>query len=264
MSKLLKFRDWLSADEAATYLSGLIDEPVTGTHILQLFHDEWLPAYREGHFQIVRLTPELDSDGRHMQTDVGLFRFKAGETVGVCYALQYPSRLEMLVGEEDMREVFTMRDEEGSFYALFDEAMEQYQPISEDYHFEVDDLDALSFEPADVFRLAQLANTPGTSERPDLRREVECYSDRKLFNLGLDDEPARPQIKAHREHAATQPSRLLAIAALLDLLSDRRLNQSGAIQAILERHPDRRGLGKRTLETIFADARKALSEEARE
>lgn len=260
MSKLLKFRPWLSTEDAATYLSGLIGEQVSESDVIQLFHDEWLPANQEGHYRIVRLTPELDVNGQHMMTEVGLHRFTAGETVGMCFSLQFPCRLEMLSDEDGMREVFTMRDEQGGFYALFDEAREQYQPLMSDD----EDLDLLSFEAADIFRLAQLANTPGTSERPDLRREVECYSDTKLFNLGLDDEPARPQIKAHREHATTQPSRLLAIAALLDLLSDRRLNQSGVIQAILERHPDRRGLGKRTLETIFADARKALSEETQE
>src|SRR5690606_15707566 len=139
----------------------------------------------------------------------------------------------------------------GRFYAVLEEERGDYHPILSEDPDGLFDPDLMSFNPADIFQIAQAANAPGVSKRPVLRREVECLSAVKLFNLMPDEGLIRPQTKARMEPTPAAPSRNLIIAALLDLLSDRRLNQSGVIQEILERHPNKRGLGKRTLESVF-------------
>lgn len=60
-----------------------------------------------------------------------------------------------------------------------------------------------------------------------------------------------------------KPSHLLAIAAMLELLNEpsrAARNQSAIVAEILERHQGKRGLGRRTLEDIFAAANRAFKE----
>lgn len=67
--------------------------------------------------------------------------------------------------------------------------------------------------------------------------------------------------KCSAANAEVKPSHLLAIAAMLELLDEPgrgARNQSAIVSEILERHPRKRGLGKRTLEDIFAAANRAF------
>lgn len=69
--------------------------------------------------------------------------------------------------------------------------------------------------------------------------------------------------KCTATNAEAKPSHLLAIAAMLELLDEpgrAARNQSAIVAEILERYPRKRGLGKRTLEDIFAAANRAFKE----
>lgn len=274
MSKLLKFRYELSCEEAAEYLSELIEEPVSTSAILELYHLGWLPARLLGDFFVVRLVPLLDATGAQ-RSFTGLPVFVIGDRVGFCASPPLPCDYVILAEGEGRREAFALRDEVGGFYAIYDSDLEQTLPafLNDDLELEghrapsvmEDDIalrEELFFEPAEIFSFAQMANAPSPSPRPKLRREVDWSSDTKLFNMSDDGNETRRQIpQAPRDRTMPLPSRALVTAALLDLLSSRRLNQSGVIQEILQRHPNKRGLGKRTLETVFADARKAWNDE---
>lgn len=274
MSKLLKFRYELSSEEAAEYLSKLIEEPVSESDVLQLYHLGWLPANLLGDFVIVRLMPLLDARGAQ-SSFAGLPVFLTGDRVGFCVSPPLPCDYVMLAEGESRREAFALRDEVGGFYAIYDNDLEQTLPAFPSDSPEVEGQyspwaseeamalrEQLFFEPAEIFNFAQMANTPSPSPRPNLRREAEWSSDTKLFNLPSDGKDVRRQNhQAPRDRTSPPQSRALVTAALLDLLSTRRLNQSGVIQEILQRHPNKRGLGKRTLEAAFADARKAWNDE---
>ncbi|UVE47706.1 hypothetical protein KS461_10650 [Pseudomonas chlororaphis] len=69
--------------------------------------------------------------------------------------------------------------------------------------------------------------------------------------------------KCSATNAEAKPSHLLAIAAMLELLGEPSRgarNQSAVVAEILERHPGKRGLGQRNLESIFAAANRASKE----
>lgn len=69
--------------------------------------------------------------------------------------------------------------------------------------------------------------------------------------------------KCPAANAEAKPSHLLAIAAMLELLGEPSRgarNQSAIVAEILERHSRKRGLGKRTLEDIFAAANRAFKD----
>ncbi|MEP9318184.1 hypothetical protein ABKS89_13665 [Pseudomonas sp. LABIM340] len=259
MSKLLKFRDWLSAEEAAMYLAGLIGEQVSARDIAQLHSEEWLPAYREGYYRIVRLEPVQGPNEQQARSDLGLPIFRAAEDVGTCYWLQLPSRLAMLESEDGGREVFTIRDEAGGYYAYFDEDAGEYQPTFPNEH-DPSDCEATIFNPTDVFELSQLANTPGASEKPRQRREIDCLASIRLFNLGGDEEaPAR--MPAKMAEPPQRASSKLLIAALVAMLIEQgpgRTTQELIAEKIEEKYKGVRGLGSKTSTNLFAEAKKAL------
>ncbi|MNZ73632.1 hypothetical protein D3C78_920500 [compost metagenome] len=78
-------------------------------------------------------------------------------------------------------------------------------------------------------------------------------------------EAAERRAEQAEAEAKAKPSHPLTIAALLELLSEPSRsgrNQSAVLAEILERHPSKRGLGKRSLDDIFAAANKAMKDAA--
>jgi len=177
--------------------------------------------------------------------------------------------------QEDADFFFTIADNDAnqSFYFA---AIKNTAPIKWDYT--VNELESLdprrqgnqTFLAPEIYRVAEIANTnsPNTPRDSAPNHKIihnESYVTEIIgmpFPYHAGPRRENSHQSARTESVVEPPSRLLVIDSLLDLLADRRLNQSGVIQAILERHPGKRGLGQRTLETIFAAARKASSKEA--
>lgn len=77
---------------------------------------------------------------------------------------------------------------------------------------------------------------------------------------GVNIAADRLKTKSSAANAEVKPSHLLAIAAMLELLEEPcrgARNQSAVVAEISERHPGKRGLGKRNLEDIFGAANRA-------
>jgi hypothetical protein len=95
-----------------------------------------------------------------------------------------------------------------------------------------------------------------------------ALANRDLVQLGqkLEQEQAiriaaEQQLRTE-DKSIPKPSHYLAIAAMLGLLKDAgrsSRNQSAVLAEILERNPNKHGISKRTLESIFSDANKAMA-----
>lgn len=261
MSKLLKFKACLTPQEAATYLSALIAEEVNEDQIASLFYSEWLPAELLCACQLVRLEPAYEQELHEALVASGRYELKEAERIGMCFSLQFPCSIVTLHTDENYRQVFTLRDEEGNFYALFDEAEGQFHPIQSAESDEVD-TDGLRYLPRDIFLLSELANTSGllADEKPNLRREVKnLLAPIRLFNLMPNEAPIKPKKEAS-PNSEPLSSKLL-IGALLEILNDinpRQLTQDAIATKIEDKFKGIRGLGLTTTRTTFAAANKAL------
>lgn len=267
MSKLMKFAGYLTPEDAAKYLSLLINETVTIEDIDELFLLEWLPAELPAACLITKLEPFYDAQTHEQQARLGHFLMKDAGSVGTSYGIQFPCSVVMLQMAKERREVFTMRDEQGGFYALYDVMEEQYHPILSQEGEEVFNPNQLRYKPEDLHKIAEIANSigPAPQERTMSRKQItSLISDCPLFNLMPNEAPIKPKPEDKKNVAHEAPSNARVVAALLELLGDsdrRRLNQAGVIDAITERFPEKRGLGKRTLETVFANARRQWNED---
>lgn len=146
------------------------------------------------------------------------------------------------------------------------------------------ELENLWFHAKEVFEVARIANQAdqyhppkdGTSGTIQIGSPINIPGFEKIrFVTAIEDwvesYPICRTGVANRYSARERisndeaPSYRLAIAALLELLKQPRQsgrNQSAVISELLEKYPGMRGLSKRSLETIFASAKKALSEQS--
>ncbi|KUM42485.1 hypothetical protein [Pseudomonas sp. EpS/L25] len=256
MSKLTKFKPGLKLKQAAELLSRLIGEDLTTDDIFTLYCADWLPAVLPVHATLYRLRPQFQPDIHENYVADGRYFMEPEETAGFCSGLQMPCDIVFVNGMH----AFSMRDDEGNFYALKDNADDEF--IGPAYEH-VDDPERLVVEPFDIFDIAAMANDEGTLPQRQYipRASTWCISAVQLYNLPPLVDTPRPAKEQIEPPAKEPPSKNLVLAALVEIVTSseaRRWNQDSLATEIQERFGSVRGLGKKTATNLFSEVRKSL------
>lgn len=269
MSKLYKFRPYLTLEEAAIYLEQLIDEEVEAEDIYGLFVVGKLRAYLGGSLVGLPVIPPSEStnlDGPWTFINEpdwelpDLFSKYLGYPHQICNTSLGKTLLNMVDGIPYAW--FKMLPH----YNLDEKAaanIENIEPIDGDSE--------LAVLPSDILTIAKDANSTDDSpalEIDTLYSDIVWYFDkdgRKIVRTSqkVGQKSGVVDVQQEKPLVSDAPSSPLAIAALLDLLNQKgrsAANQSAVISHILERYPSVRGLSKRNLESIFAAANKAAKQ----
>ncbi|WP_425317641.1 hypothetical protein [Pseudomonas nitroreducens] len=265
MSKLSKFKTLLRFDEAAKLLERLIGEPVSVEDLVSLHERDWFPAFRTCFSELVRLTPILPEEEHLQHVRDGRLFMKPGESeTRICGGFYYPYSEAYVDGQR----VFALHGEGGEVYAMRQFESQEFlssRPTVEDEP----EIHQLLIEPKDIYFLAELANNDKLDhKKPSLLREAQLAvtSDTALYNFPPDTESPRrekPSIENYTE--SRQPSLLLAMSALLELVMDgntKKRTQERVISEIRESYPEWR-LSQSTLQKLFAAANNAAREQGR-
>ncbi|MHA7113442.1 hypothetical protein ACX0KM_04540 [Pseudomonas promysalinigenes] len=259
MSKLSKFKSRISVDEAATLLSRLIGEEVSSEELEMIYTCGWLTASHNCHATIVKLTPALDPEQHAIQAAWGRYHMIEGEDFGICFSVNLPLDQVDIVGRG---RVYTLRDEEGNFYALRDIQSNQYLgDMNDDFMYFEDG----GIAPSDIYELAEKANNdkPAPKENLKIMENTDCLCSVKLYNFPPNESEHRvSRMPVDSKPVTEPPSLVLAVAALVEIVTDekgKRHNQASLIDEILDRF-DLRGLSKSNLEKMFSQANRKLTE----
>lgn len=249
MSKLSKFACALDATEAAILLGESITENVTTDRLLELSALGYLPTRFHIRCDIAEI--KQDQEGKWCVSDT--VAYQTNEII-------FPASLEVV----DTFLALTAKDIAGRTYVFYPEDDESPLHINS---LALSDVSLAHYYPEDIYLIAQYANAPGPldwKEPPTRSLSVYCDDESPWVDLTIDMPAATDyNVKARKANLPEPPSYRLTIAALLELLAEgQRLgrNQSAIMSEILERHPGKRGLSKRNLETIFSEANKAAKE----
>lgn len=256
MSKLTKFNPGLNFKDAAGLLSKLIGEEISIEDVWRLYHLDWLPAALPINATIYKLKPQLEPDLHEKYAVNGRYFMEPDETVGFCYGLQFPCDIVLVNG----RDAFSMRDEEGAFYAVQEHGDERFLGPAHDYF---DDRERLVVEPFDIFNIAELANNEHklSQRQYNSRASTWCVSHTQLYNLPPMLDTPRPSKEKIPAAEKEPPSKTLVLAAMVEIVTSgepRRWNQDSLATEIQERFGSVRGLSKKTATNLFSEARKSL------
>jgi hypothetical protein len=253
LSKLNKFKEGINADQAAELLSRLIDEDVSSKDIWDLFWSGHLDGYVKCNATIVRTEPLLDDESHQGQVEQGRYIMTPKDDVEFCWALHVPC---MTIQLDRIPEVTALSDRENNLYVLRDNETGEYLNLIDDSST----LDSQLFEPADIYALADKANDSKPAiATAVIRRNKWCPLGGEYFNYPYEESVPR-HLSLSRPIASEPPSRLLALAAVLEVaLGERKKhNQSSLISSILDRHEGVRGLSESGMQKVFAEANAAL------
>lgn len=259
MSKLSKFKTKISADEAAILLSSLIEEDVSSEDLEIIYTNGWLTASHNCIATIVELTPLLDPEQHAAQVAIGRYHMQPGADCGICFGVDLPLDQVDINGHG---RAYTLRDEDGGFYALRDNQTGQYLGDSNDDFLYFEDC---GLSPHDIYELADHANKSGPMTNSKIRiiENLNCICGERLYNFTPGDH--RPNIQTvpmEARPAAESPSLTLAVAALVEIItsdSPKKRNQASLIEEILDKY-ELRGLSKSNLEKMFSQANRKLTE----
>ncbi len=259
MSKLSKFRSHIRFDEAAALLSRLIDEPVSIDQLVSLHELGWLPVFRPGLFELVKLTPAIPEDEYLEHARDGRYFVKpSDEGIQLCFGFYYPYT-EAYAGP---KRLIALHDQGGQIYALREPNTQEYLLATQSKESDPE-IEQLLIATKDIYDIAEIANSSNIEPpSPCLSRKAECtYSDIDIFNFLPDtsvEKQANTQQGRHIEDNQP-PAFLLAISALLELclnINSRRRTQELVISEIRDKYPDWK-LSQSTLQKIFATANSA-------
>lgn len=273
MSKFLKFQQVLSIAEAIDLLSSLTGEHVTTKIIESLcFQQRLTPILGVGSITVGFRYEHLAalSDGQSV-TPVALSEIGVPSAGSGMIENSWLAAASTAEGRYLYFYKLIPDSETGAIYALESYQLEQLVPLDpfdpENWSFLTHDLYEIARQANDTCAPGRvLETTPpaivlenGGTNDPSMVTEISGLSEPYTRN-GTAAPASRQAISSE---GTDPPSYRLAVAALLELISDQSKparNQSGAIDEILTRHPNRRGLSKRNLEAIFAAANKAAKD----
>jgi hypothetical protein len=269
MSKLYKFKSYLTLQEAAIYLEHLIDEEVEAEDIYDLFVVLRLRPYLGGNLVGLPVRPPTESTNFEGPWEfINDLDWELPDLFSKY--LSYPHQIcETTLGKTLLNMV------DGVPYAWF-KILPRYNLAAKAAanlpNIEPIDGDSeLAVLPSDILALAKDANSPNDSPVVEVQpsySDTVWYLDkdgRKIIRTSqkVGQKTGIVDVQQEQPLVSDAPSSPLAIAALLDLLSQKgrsAANQSAVIAHILERYPGVRGLSKRNLEAIFAAANKAAKQ----
>ncbi|WP_319177169.1 hypothetical protein [Pseudomonas aeruginosa] len=259
MSKLSKFRSHIRFDEAAALLSRLIGEPVSIDQLVSLHELGWIPVFRPGFFEIIKLIPDIPKDEylAHAR-DSRYFVKPSEEEIQLCFGFYYPYT-EAYAGS---KRLIALHGQDGQIYALREPNTQEYLLATQSNESDPE-IEELLIATKDIYDIAEIANNSSIEPpRPCLSRKAECtYSDIDIFNFLPDTSVEKQSSTQHGRHIENNqsPTFLLAISALLELCLDinsRRRTQELVISEIRDKYPDWK-LSQSTLQKIFATANSA-------
>ncbi|GLU41966.1 hypothetical protein [Pseudomonas sp. NBRC 100443] len=251
MSRLNKFKQFLTQEEAAALLGLLINEEVSASDIERLQNDwEIGRAVQIPYGQLVKLEP-----CRATVKSAEVMRI--GEVVGECYGFHYPCET-VTVGDD--LQVCSLRGASGTYYAV---AVPPGNLITlADY--ENSGIESKLIDPREIYRIAKIANDDNQTKpfkvAPLLNFLTVC--EEEIYDFLPGEEPpkhAPPKLKLVKQ----TNSQLLAIASLIDIARERsgkNSTQDALIEKILKRADGKRGLSESGLQKLFADANNAAKD----
>lgn len=280
MSKFLKFREVLSISDTVELLSSLSGEEVSIEMIGRLVDHGFLSPLLGCDYLLVGFSKESAveiNNGADAEpyafSEIGIPRLSTA--IYVFGGIQMP-QARTTEGETLFFCRVKMRSDSENLIPRYSSAdLADLDPY---------ELENLWFHAKEVFEMARIANQQdqyhppkeGSSGSIQIGSPINIPGFEKIrFVHAIEDwvesYPICRTGVANRYSARERisngeaPSYRLAIAALLELLKQPRQsgrNQSAVISELLEKYPGTRGLSKRSLETIFASANKALSEQS--
>ena len=274
MSKLLKFKAWLEADEAAILLGRLISEEVDEFDLLSLSNCGHLPSLisaEEGFIGFPVIPPQPNDS----EQDLWTVHPATSQPPLPPFAIHAETLFFPMAWLRTDLGFAPCNAASGLFYAWFALSSDD-DGITFGQHgklklIDQDDVwNRILFRPNDLVRIASEANerdTPAQLPLPKEAGQASGFDDcGKRITVQLFPTPLR-SISALTEKPDTPPpsstNNLLVIAALLELLKapvertrPAGMNQDRIKGLILENFPWR-GLGERNLDTIFSAANKA-------
>lgn len=259
MSKLSKFKSYISPSEAATLLSRLIGEPVSVEDLNIMHTNGWLTANYSCLATIVKLKPKFDQELHEMQVSAGMHLMEEDKDCGMCFGMDLPLG-QIVIGQSDRS--YALMDAKGEFYALRDHETNQYINDTYDNHPYFEDA---KLYPHEIYELAESANLDVAVDPPDvrIRKNYNCLAESDLYNFSPGtDRPVSQPAPAEKLAPPEAPSFVLAVAALVEIATNgetKNRNQSSLIDEILDKY-DLRGLSKSNLEKMFSQANRKLAE----
>lgn len=258
MSKLSKFKYGLTPVEAAKLLARLIGEDVSTEDLESLHANDWLNIKGQCRATIVKLKPALDNEEHAILARQGKYLMTEDENCGLCLEISLPMDMIDIVGSGRS---FVLRDSSGCFYALRDQETDLYlNDMSDNLPY----FDECLIEPSDIFKIAAKANNDDPLEpaKNEIKINNSCIADISLYNFTPDDDQPKVKHSLNTELSKQPPSRLITVAALLEITTqDRRKHtQASLISEILEKNAGIRGLSQSGMEKYFAEAKGALTE----
>ncbi|MCT9821663.1 hypothetical protein [Pseudomonas veronii] len=259
MSKLSKFKSYISPTEAAGLLTRLIGEDVSTQDLNQMYTNGWLTASYNCMATLVKLKPLLDPEQHAKQVSVGRYFMEADKDCGLCVGFDLPLD-QVEIGQHDRS--YVLRDDEGNFYALRDNSTQEYL---NEMHDDLPYFEDARLTPQEIYELAEFANNdaPVAPPKTRIKKNYNCVSDVQLYNFPPDDDrPAIQPAPIEIRQVTEPPSFVLAVAALVEIATNgenRKRNQSSLIDEILDKY-NLRGLSKSNLEKIFSRAKRQLAE----
>lgn len=258
MSKLHKFAEFLTIDDAAEYLSYLIKEPVSSADIHRLNKQHKLPGFVMEQREIIKLERILSENSNHSHLR---YKLDFGAADGVCYGFWLPCRIENILVDDCEATALLFKDDNGDAYTILDDSgfILGDSDHQENYsHYE----ENMLFLPSDILNIANIANSemPVPTDNSLSRKKLDTYPPMNLYNVGVSwDSDIIRRMKADIPNR-DKPSQLLTIGAMLDVvLNDPKVRTQDALSGEIEqRFSAVRGLGKTTVNTLFSAAKKAL------
>lgn len=275
MSKFIKFKEILNLKSTISLLSNLTNEPVQDGTIEDLIYQGYLNPILGSNHLLVGFRHEdakkIDKGGRatpSVFSEIGIPYNGSGWIFsGVSFAPALST-----AGEEFL---FCRAGVEDGAESI----LENYS-ANELLSLDFAEFDDFGFLTEEVYKVAEAANKEDTyfppSSKPNARIRIGPATEWIRFAEAIDGLATsypirydygvgRPQGNKNPALVNEPPSYRLALAALLEILKEPRQagrNQSAVISEVLERYPDRRGLSKRSLESMFSSANKALTDQS--
>ncbi|WP_423359638.1 hypothetical protein [Pseudomonas citronellolis] len=258
MSRLNKFKRFLTQEEAAALLGLLINESVSTSDIERL-RIEWSidRAVEVPHGKLLRLEP-LNLTGMSAHSADTLRPMRAVEFAGDCYGFTYPCET-VTVGDDI--QVCALQGESGAYYAIAEIPSGELLTLSDD---EFPGFESKLVDPIDIYRIAAIANDDTAIKpykvSPKLNTWTAC--DENIYNFLPGEEPPKP-VPPKLKLVKQTNSQLLAISSLLDIAIERsgkNCTQEALIDEILKRSDGKRGLSESGLQKLFADANNAAKD----
>lgn len=260
MSKLSKFKTYISPIEAAELLSRLINETVSVEDIQRLHKLGWLNAHFNCSCTLVRLKLEFAEEAKDRASVANLSYFMTeDEDCGLCFAIDLPL-CEITVNRNSSS--LAVMDAEHNFYALRDNDTNQYISETGDNYPSFEDA---GLYPQQIYEIAEMANNDLPLDEPEVKiiENKSCLSEIAIFNFVPHSHQNLPSPLAIETLPQSEsPSYVLAVAALVEIITEggkKNYNQSSLIDEITENY-ELRGLSKSNLEKMFSQANRKLSE----